>query len=710
MRSFDAPTLQSEEGLPLEVGLQREEISSAPIVRAWEVRFVTCVQDVLKRRRKAELQTIHQFWYPGESRLNTRDELERRVAQALTGGVDLNDRIARLTKTQRSLLTALLEQRPSYEAAVKAVQNRLETGGAAKLEIESAARMLVERGFIDRKRDTPGGGSNQELFAIPSELAPQLADALDLGDGRVAPEHQLSQQRLPFEADIEGSQLHLIVGNLADPVLRKIVELAIAERGIAESTNPRLVELLETHDRELTNPEWKKTLEETGIGTIGPISLEDFAIQIEQPAVIVFQEWMEQYYRYQLDRTREPDTVVEAGVDLYIDVDRISSHFDANPGRLTRTGRIPKRLHESLRSRLCLPRLESFVEGDMTDTGLRMSQRLGIVESYMGEIRVDTERLQRWRGLDLLQQVEVMLDRFLKDNQSARWTFHQEFLRSILVETLSTVDPNGWIAFDSLVGLSVSTYMLELEEREVRAALRERREEDFSRERLNSPFSRLASDLSHWIVHCFLPLGVCELGLTGGKLTTFRLTSLGREVFGLENVDGESRVLVNPDFEIMLFCEGLPGLRLELELSRFGERVSAERVRRYRVTRESIREGIRAGLSIDEIERHLSEASDYPLPEPVKVDLRDWGKDLDWIHLQPAIVLGGLDPARRETIEKLLNAHQIQFLSASDGSLIITGCDQDLTELLQEEGWLVRVQQSAIPALTLEEPSSEASR
>ncbi len=672
---------------------------------------MTGVKDLLRRRRKAELQTIHQFWYPGESRLSTRDELERRVQQALTGGVDLGDRVARLSRIQRSLLTTLLEQHPSYSAGVGAVQSLLERSGAARLEIESAARMLVERGFIDRVRPDPPQGANQDLFSIPSELAPQLAEAFDLGDGggRVPPEHQLSQQRLPFEIDFESLSLIDRVATLEDPTLIKLVEIAIGERGIAEASNSRVQDLIDGDTDRLTKSDWRRQLEEAGIGTIGPVSLQDFGILVQQPAVIIFQEWMDRHYRAQLARPRQPDTVVESGVDLYIDVDRVASFFDANPVRLTRGGKIPKRVQESIKNVLCSPRLESFVEQDLTDLMVRLSQRIGIVESYMGEVRVDAERLQHWRKLDLIRQVEAVLERFMSDNQGARWSFHQEFLREIVIEVLKSTQFEDWVSFDAVIGLVISTYMLELEEREVRETLRERREEDFARERLNSPYARLASDLTYWMVHCFLPLGVCELGLCGGKLDSFRLTPLGKEVFGIPRESAESRILVNPDFEIMLFCEGLRGMRLELELSRFGERVSAERVRRYRVTRESMRSGIRSGLSLEEIRVLLDEASDYPLPDPVLVDLRDWGKDLDWIHVSPAIVLSGLDVTRREAVEELLAESEVSYQVCPDGTLVVTESENvDVAELLQEEGWLVRSPKSEAPALTLESASKRA--
>ena len=43
------------------------------------------VRQYLKSRRKAELQAIHQFWFPGEPMVTTREELESRRAAKKKG-------------------------------------------------------------------------------------------------------------------------------------------------------------------------------------------------------------------------------------------------------------------------------------------------------------------------------------------------------------------------------------------------------------------------------------------------------------------------------------------------------------------------------------------------------------------------------------------------------------------------------------------------
>lgn len=660
------------------------------------------VRDYLRRRRKAELQTIHQFWYPGESRLSTRDDLEKRVAQALTAGLQLDERLARLSKPQVSLLTALLGRKPDYAVEVRQVHQRLEQSGVPKVEVDSVGRMLVERGFIDRRR-IPVSGEEREVFLIPAELGLRLEEALETSVAELDPAAQLTQKRLDFDIDFEGRCLDERIESLQDERLRRLVRVAIERRGMLELGSGAARSILE----DVAAPEsWREELERAGIGTIGPIALGDFGIVVQAPAVIVLQEWIGRDAREKLGVVEEPDTVVEAGVDLYIDVDRLSMMLLEEPGRLTREGKVPKRVQDRLRAGLHLERVAEFVEGDVADQVLGLTSKLGVVERYGGELRVDEDRLRLWRKLDLTRQCEIVMDRFASDKRGSNWSFHQEVLRELLIDTLREVAPRGWISFESLVSLVVSTYLLELEEREVRETLRELREEEFSQERLSSSFPRLGSDLVHWVVHRLLVAGVCELGYLGGKLSAFRLTPLGKKVLGVSEKAGERRVLVNPDFEIILFCEGLPGQRLELSLSRFGDRVSAERIRRYRVTRETVRYGIRSGLSVEQMQKLLEEASDYPLPESIGVDLRDWGKDLDWISARPAVWLSGVRSDRAEEVRECLSEQGYQCYPCGNDGLTVVSSDREravdlssILELLRERGWLVRAEAALRPAL-----------
>jgi len=619
-----------------------------------------------------------------------------RVSDALQRGSGIEERVARLNRVQRELIVTILQNKQSQLETILLIE-KLESRGISRIEVESSSRMLVERGFIERERpEDQGDAPGREILSVPDELAEHLERVLKIGDLPVSPADQLSQKRLPFEIDFDGVDLETRIDELEDPQLEKLVRVAALHRGLADEETTGVAAILDGEP--LARSDWRESLEDAGIGTIGTVSLQDFGIVVRPPCLVIFQEWIQRRARADLNAFGQPDQELEAGVDLTIDIERVASRIEAAPARLTRGGRVPKRLAESMRSELALPRLADHLDGDAVQRALVLGLRLGILENFADHLRVHDDRLRNWRKLDLLRKSEILLQKFLDESQGDRWSFHQETLRKILLDLLMEKKPEEWISLDALITSVVSTYVLELEEREVRAALRQRREEDFAREKLQSTFQRLGTDLLYWIVNRLLLLGFCELGLEGGRLAAFRMTALGQEILGIPREPRECRILVNPDFEIMLFTEGLRGMRLELELARFGQRISAERIRRYRVDRESMRRGILTGLSVDDVLEILEDASSHPVPDPVRVAVRDWGRDLDWVTAQPALVLNGLRSERAQELRDLLEEEGMPHENSEDGAIVLTGSSvvgrngapPPALELLRERGWLVR--------------------
>ena len=656
--------------------------------------------------------------------LTIREELEDRISEVFIEGTNLSDGISRLNRIQKSFLTLLL-QAAGHMMGCQELTRRLTSEGCHDIEIDNATRMLVERGFVVRNRQS--APPRLEVFEVPQELATHLADLFDVGGQAVQAADQLSQKRLAFDVKMEGNDLQRRIRRLPDPRLRQVVQLAYENHGVADIGTAGVQDALDgeevapaesdtvtqaTIDFVVVEPEanwrrrgdsgnvfpreWRSLLEEAGIGTVGPVSLKDYGINVGEPAVIIFQEWIQRDARRSLSEAPTPDKTLEAGIDLFVDLERVAHRLEEAPLALTREKKVPKRVLESLRTGLNLPRNQDAIEADLVESVLQVGQQVGIFESYQEQFSVHPERLQVWRQMDVTRQVELLLDKFMSDNRGTRWSFHQEALRQILVERLREIAPADWVPLDALTHFVVSTYLLELEEREVRAALRQRREENFSRERLNTPFDRLGRDLVYWVVNRLLLLGACELGLWEGKLVGFRLTALGKEVLGISREPRESRILVNPDFEIILFCDGLRGMRIELTLARFADRISAENVRRYRATRESIQRGIRSGLSLSEIREALQTSSDHPLPEPVLVSIEDWGRDLDWVEAKPSLTLSGMKPQRAQELSDFLEDEECPHKLYPDGTIVVDGDAMEsgvwtrAQQALREDGWLIR--------------------
>ncbi|MDG1456287.1 MAG: hypothetical protein P8R38_08750, partial [Planctomycetota bacterium] len=446
---------------------------------------MSAVENFLRGLRKAELQTIHQFWLPGESVQVRVEDLRYRIEETLVSGEGIHERVERLSSTQKRLIQDVLS-RPDSKAPVSEVQEGLAQCGASRIEVESTVRQLTERGFVSRRREKKTKGP--EILEIPKELASHLSKALKIGETVISGADGISFRMLPEAPDMVAMGVEERIQKLEDPLLAELCMRALKNRGVLDLDSDEIVEHLESEGvEEIDEAAWASMLEEAGVGTLGSVRLQDYGITLPEPSLVIFQEWMKARSEASIEQEFRPDVILESGVDLLIDIERLTLHIEQEPIRLTRSGSFPKRLAEQLRRNFAMERLTDHLEGDTVTRVLRVAMKLGLVENFAGELRINDRRLEAWRGLDFRRKTEVVLQRFLEESAGARWSFHQEAMRSILLDTLREHATEGWVNLDGVIDNVVSTYLLELEEREVSNLLRQRREEDFSRDRLQCP-------------------------------------------------------------------------------------------------------------------------------------------------------------------------------------------------------------------------------
>jgi len=86
----------------------------------------------------------------------------------------------------------------------------------------------------------------------------------------------------------------------------------------------------------------------------------------------------------------------------------------------------------------------------------------------------------------------------------------------------------------------------------------------------------------------------------------------------------QSRLVVQPNFEMVVIHGALTDYALLSRLEDFAERVQFDRVATFRLTEASIYKALRAGLTIDQIIDFLTGASGEPLPQNVRYTLMEW--------------------------------------------------------------------------------------
>lgn len=141
----------------------------------------------------------------------------------------------------------------------------------------------------------------------------------------------------------------------------------------------------------------------------------------------------------------------------------------------------------------------------------------------------------------------------------------------------------------------------------------------------------------HW-------LGLVSLGDEDDQLTAFQLTPLGAYVFGLSAhapsddpaaVNGQ--VVVQPNFQIFAL-EPIAEQTLA-SLDRVADRVKADKVYEYHLTRESVYRAQQNGMCVPDVIAFLARAASTPLPQNVQRTLEEWGESFERIVIRRHVSL-----------------------------------------------------------------------
>jgi Helicase conserved C-terminal domain/WYL domain len=156
---------------------------------------------------------------------------------------------------------------------------------------------------------------------------------------------------------------------------------------------------------------------------------------------------------------------------------------------------------------------------------------------------------------------------------------------------------------------------------------------------------QVLADPLHW-------LGLVATGHNAaGEVIAFRLTPLGAHVLGLEAAPAETdaaltdavapsgkALIVQPNFEIIAYTEP-EHLSVLFELEKFAERLSADRVAHYRLTKQSVYSGLQEGLTASAIHDFLARHSQSGVPQNIAYSLDDWQRLHDRVQVRRSTTL-----------------------------------------------------------------------
>jgi hypothetical protein len=153
----------------------------------------------------------------------------------------------------------------------------------------------------------------------------------------------------------------------------------------------------------------------------------------------------------------------------------------------------------------------------------------------------------------------------------------------------------------------------------------------------------LQAAFSTWLYY----LGIVDLGMENQQATCFRLTELGRALLHPElsssldtpSQDGAGAWLVQPDFEVLMYLDRASAEQIAF-MERHAERVQAQQhMARYRLTRDSIYQGLESGGTQEELLERLRIGAAAELPQNVQATISEWAGQREKITLRRAASL-----------------------------------------------------------------------
>ena len=125
------------------------------------------------------------------------------------------------------------------------------------------------------------------------------------------------------------------------------------------------------------------------------------------------------------------------------------------------------------------------------------------------------------------------------------------------------------------------------------------------------------------------------------------MTRIGARVLGIDagvsELTGLGRLIVTPDFEVVLFGEG-DDADLVHDLDRFTDRVKEGATRQFRIDDRSVHRGLVEGLTVARMSEILTGNARTPVPRNVLQSIRGWAQQAGLLLLDADLVVRGQDP------------------------------------------------------------------
>ncbi len=662
---------------------------------------------LLSRLKKPELREPFRFWRgeggpPTPSRVgDMRDQL----AQWMSDTERVSQRVRSLDDRSRALLNAFV-QVPGHRRS--AADLAPITGATPESAVEPLKRLALL--FDDHELEGPGwflpralakplaARPATEAVSLDSEIfrALTLKGAMEWRYGGPGAERPMKASRIRemFKMYANEAQAVARVERLPEGLRDLIAKVVLEFGGLLPR---RFFEKMETELPHWNQRRWAKILGESLVGTVQRLELSPYGIHHDDDTLIVHNEITLAWFK-RIAVPSDPDAPHDdcsLGVDAVSNISRFFAYLIDNNVRFTVKGEIFKTTEKRILTDLIPNPGRELERAEILQFIFDFARRSGFVEVTGERTFQLTGPGRDWEAQGLDAKLGHLFDHVTADLDLDLESVHQLAMRQVLLKMMKRLEVGIWYDVMYLPFLARNAYLAQLDGLGVADQV-----EALGRDSVGASedLQRLSWNLVNWVRKRLYLLGIVDLGYDShGHPVAMRLTRIGARVLGIDagvsELTGLGRLIVTPDFEVVLFGDG-DDADLVHDLDRFTDRVKEGATRQFRIDDHSVHRGLVEGLTVSRMSEILTGNARTPVPRNVLQSIRGWAQQAGLLLLDADLVVRGQDPelmarfARDAGVRPFVRA----TLDSTRVKLKAKTSRQRYRTLLRDLGYLIELQ------------------
>ena len=615
------------------------------------------IDEFLNGRSIASLQLLQWLWAPGTPRSSSKSQLLRLLRGQMLSPERARESFAALEEPHQRFLHSLLRL-DGYHGDTQCLAHRLPTGPPSPQATRDILADLARRGFLRFEKCQASGHTDTFYAEVPQELGDVLAEALNLDTrepalmlslrsflAQLPPDlrrqalggHDLGPDALPPEL-LDPDAIERRIAALGQPAIERAARLALTECAGALPLErfPSLGLDIEAVDP----PAWRAALEGSLLGTFGHLSLLELGLGDDHECLVLYHEIVAAHAAARGRPEGALDHEYTCGIDFLTDLATTVDFVRASPSKLTGAGRFFKGTRNQLSPHTALHSTFFMDEDSLLTFKLTVARELALVELHADGRLHATRSAAEWEALPLARQACSVLDVMLRLGETAAPPRHFQALADAARRTLLEMQPGLWRPTAAFIAAAQCRYVARLLEQGPPSESHGEPADPpaWGYPRAAASLGAIAEAVREPLLRALNYAGLLDIG-RGGDRTFVRASPLAPALLGATPPPAPGRlVMVNPDFEVVLFPEE-GHVELLHRLCAFCQREKNEVTLHLRLSQASVERAVLRGIGADEILATLRDHCRVPLAQNIEYSIRTWAQGIHPAEIRTLHVL-----------------------------------------------------------------------